>query len=137
MKTLIVTVLTVFVISCTEENEIRYSVDPALSTYVETFYAEAAERGVTIPKNLVATLSANVQGISKADIDMEQNRLIFNEVLISTMPTSLVEAHVYYRLGGLFLKKNISEGVSFMNPDYMFTPYNPVNKEAMFDALFQ
>lgn len=127
-------------IACEEENVTRYSVDPRIDSYVTTFYDEAAERLITVDRNLVAEFK-DIQGISKAETTHDQNYLYFNPMMFDGFKDegleAQIEAHVFYRLGGLLLKKDISEGVSFMNPDYMFTPYNEVNKEAMFDNLFE
>lgn len=141
MKTYILPLaLLIFFASCNEENETIYSVDPALESYVSAFYTEAAERGVTIPRNLIAELKA-IQGISHAQTDYEQNKLYFNDTMFANFKAAgvepLIEAHVFYRLGGLLLHREISEDLSFMNPAFMFEPYNSENKEAMLDRLFQ
>ena len=40
MKTLIATLVSfLFLVSCTEDNEAVYSVDPSLAPYVDTFYS--------------------------------------------------------------------------------------------------
>lgn len=136
---LLLTACILFLASCQEDNETIYSVDHNLKPYVSTFYDEAAERGVTIPQNLIAELKGG-QAISGVDTRHEQNYLYFDPATFATYYNEnrepQIEAHVYYRLGQLFLKKDISEGESFMNPDFMFEPYNPASKEAMFDALF-
>ena len=121
--------------ACQEDNEVIYSVDPALATYVDTFYAEASERGVAIEKNLVAEIDANIQSISTSTKNMDQN-IIKVSPIFQGLDTRQREAHIYYRMAQVFLHIDIDEGESFANPDYMFQPYNPINKEAMFDNLF-
>lgn len=128
-------------LSCSEENPqpVR-QIAPALAPYVSMFYAEAAERGVTISQNLTAEFKY-IQAISQIDEVKGRNYLYFNPVIFNGYKTggyeALIEAHVFYRLGGLLLHNDISEEISFMNPNFMFEPYNPQNKEAMFDRLFK
>lgn len=115
------------VMSCEEENSTRYSIDPQLAQYVDVFYGEASERGVTIPRNLVAELSAHgVQGISKSEVSHDQYYLYFNETMFTNFKAagleSQIEANVFVRLTEVFMKRNI--------------PYQP-SKEAYFDAVFE
>lgn len=128
-------ILIISLSACQEDNETIYAVDPQIGPFVETFYAEASERGITVPKNLVAEFK-DIQGISETQVNQGQNHLYIKELLFNTIDDRQVEAHIYYRLGAMLLRKENSDGISFMNPAYMFEPYNPVNKEAMFDNLF-
>lgn len=89
--------------ACQEENEIVYSVDPALAPYVETFYAEVAERGEVIPKNLIAEFSQNIQGITKGDRMHGQNYLYVNEVMFGNLGEIQREAFIAHQLAGTFL----------------------------------
>lgn len=135
MKTFIVTVVTfVLIISCDEANETIYRVDPQLSSYVSIFYEQAAARGVIVDKNLIAEVK-HIQGISQADNIMGQNYIRFNPEML-TLDAKQIEAHVYYRMAQVFFHINISDGVSFANPAFMFKPYDSQNKDAMFDNMF-
>lgn len=121
--------------ACSEDVEMVYSVDPNLQPYVDTFYSEASERGVVIEKNLVAEIDVNIQSISTGDRSMDQNIVRVSPIFLG-LDTRQQEAHIYYRMAQVFLRVDIDKGESFANPDFMFKPYNPVNKEAMFDNLF-
>src|SRR5690349_6756173 len=96
------------ILACKEENEIRYSVTPELAPYVETFYAETAERGVTIPKNLVAELKS-AQGITSGQTIEGQNYLYFNPVIFAEHKRlgmeNQIEAYVVARMAAIFLHK--------------------------------
>lgn len=120
--------------ACQEENSTIYSVDPALSPYVDTFYAEAAERGVIPPRNLIAEFKGIQAGV-EVDMRGDQNYLFVHPTTFERMGAGALEVQIYSRLGGLFLKRSTSEDYSFMNPD-IYAAYNPADKEALFDELF-
>ena len=113
--------------ACQDENEVRYSVDPQLQPYVDTFYNEAAERGVVIPKNLVAELNEVVQGISTAEIDNGQYYLHFNATMFDGFKAagveSQIEANIYGKLAEVFRKKSFMTKVA-------------TDKESYFDEVF-
>jgi hypothetical protein len=90
--------------ACQEENEILYSVDLALAPYVDTFYSEAAERGTTIPKNLIAEFKA-VQAITKGDKRNGQNYLYVDPAIFRGFNETQREAQIVYRLANIFLHK--------------------------------
>lgn len=144
MKNFIVTIAIVIILAgCQEENETVYSIDSALDPYVSTFYAEAAERGVVIPKNLIGEIKLG-QSMVETYTQHNQNYLYFQptsfDYYIKRNEERFIEAHVYNRLGGLFLKRSpilAEDSLSFMNPKIRFGGYDPVNKEILFDELFK
>lgn len=111
--------------ACQEENEVIYSVDPALAQYVETFYSEAAERGVTIPKNLVAEFG-EVQAIAKGETTHGQNYLSVSKAMFDGFNDSQREAQIVYQLAGIFF--HVSEpGLIGLS--------SPYNRETAFDSF--
>lgn len=140
MKNYLFCLLVLVATACNEDNEIVYSVDPELQPYVNTFYTEAAERNVVIPKNLIAEIKA-VQSAAQVDTQYGQNYLYFDPInldyYVQNAGERFIEAHIYNRLGGLFLKRSPSTEYSFMNPEVRYGGYNPDDKEALFDELFQ
>lgn len=91
--------------SCSEENDVVYSVDPALALYVDAFYQDAAAEGINLPKNLVAELKST-QAVTNFYKQHDQNYLQYNSQLITTASDEDKMKNVYHALGGLMLKKN-------------------------------
>lgn len=104
-------VFNLFLILSCSEDDVRYSVDPALETYVNTFISEAQERGVTIPKdNLIAELTDfKSQAVANATTDGDQKYLYVHKGLFdhgtATGYTALVEYNIFNALGEIFVNK--------------------------------
>lgn len=102
-----------FLTSSCSEDDVRYSVSPELETYVNTFIAEAQERGVTIPKNnLIAELTDfKAQSVANATTDGDQRYLYVHKGLFdygtATGNTTLVEYSIFNELGGIFVKNKV------------------------------
>ena len=105
MKTLIATLVSfLFLVSCTEDNEAVYSVDPSLAPYVDTFYSN----NPGVPRNLIAELNDfKPQSISKAETNQGQNYLYFSETLFNSFNAagmqSEIQDHVDRRLAEVFM----------------------------------
>lgn len=77
--------------ACQEENEMTYSVDPALVPYVDAFYAE----NEGLPKNLIAELDDfKTQAISKSETIHGQHYLYFSETLFNSFKDAGMEADI-------------------------------------------
>jgi hypothetical protein len=107
----IVTVVVTLFLSCSENDDPKFSVSPELSPFVESFYAEAQSRNVSIPKNLVAELKST-QAITDYNRTEGQNYLYFStgiyEHRINNGMEPEIEKDVYIALSKLLLKRNIS-----------------------------
>lgn len=92
MKTLIATLVSfLFLVSCTEENEAVYSVDPSLAPYVDTFYSN----NPGVPRNLIAELNDfKTQAISKGETTQGQNYLYFSETLFNSFTASGMQSEI-------------------------------------------
>lgn len=111
--------------ACQEENKTIYSVDPTLSPYVDTFYTEASERGVTIPQNLIAEFKP-VQAIAKGETRQDQNYLYVDKAMFDGFNETQREAQIVYQLAGIF----------FHEPEPGLVGLTiPYNREAAFDSF--
>lgn len=123
MKNLIsILVLSALFLSCSDDDT-SYSVAPELEGYVNTFIAEASERGVTVPQNLIAEISHKAQAIANASIDKNQNYLYVTPAL--PVNSISVELNVYNALGELFVKNRV------------VIDYATYEQEAFFDDLIK
>lgn len=113
------------------EHETTYSVDSSLEPYVTTFYQAGAARGVTVSRNLVAELT-DFKAQASVDIKVydDQNYLYANKTLFNYRTangfTSVIEAEIYTKLAGLFMKRNVTA-----------TAVDDSNREALFDEIFK
>jgi hypothetical protein len=122
MKKCILILLAIVAISCEEDTETSYSVDPALQSYVDTFIAEAGERGATIEaKNLIVKYG-DAQAMVRADILKGQRYILVNPATPAPM-----EYFVFNEMAGLLLKNKIVE------EDY----YQTYDRETFFDQVVQ
>lgn len=129
-------VFNLFLILSCSEDDVRYSVDPALDAYVNTFISEAQERGVTIPKNnLIAELTDfKAQSIANGSIDGDQKFLYVHKGLFeygtSSGKTALIEYSIFDALGGLFVSNSVNLGdLTKIESTY--------SREAYFDELIK
>jgi hypothetical protein len=128
-KLVLLCVLTAFM-ACSE-HETTYSVDSSLEPYVTQFYQAGAARGVTVSRNLVAELT-DFKAQASVDIKVyeDQNYLYANKTLFNYRAangyTSIIEAEIYKKLAGLFMKRNVE-----------MTAVNDSNREAYFDQIFK
>jgi hypothetical protein len=123
MKKIIYTLLLAVSFFACSDDDTSYSIAPELEAYVNTFIAEAGERGVTVPQNLIAEVSHKAQSIANASIEGNQNYLY----VTNTIPTTAisVELNVYNALGELFVKNRV------------VIDYATYEKEAFFDDLIK
>lgn len=121
MKKLTIAIVLLMAFACTDENEIVYSVDPALESYVDTFYQEASERGLTLPKNLIAEVSFKAQAIANGSIDRGQKYVYVSE---SIPMNSGMERYIFNALGEVFVHNKV-------------TVSGVYDREAFFNELFK
>ena len=135
--------LAVFAFSCSDDNDTMFSVTPELSTYVESFYTEAALRGVNPPKtNLVAKIDTNCQSsiqISKDDEQwiMTMDKEIFDSMTAAGNPNNKIESMIFHELGRIILNRELSSGNSIMNGNIKMNGYTNAQRSALIDELFQ
>jgi len=122
--------------SCTDHEPV-YRVDDSLQTYVDLFYAEAQERGVEIPRNLIADHSGHrVQGVTYSETRNGQNYLYVTDNIIDGR---ILEYSINQSLGGLFAYKKVvfdslNQCAGMQYVECVPTTYE---REAFFSVLFQ
>jgi hypothetical protein len=118
---------------CTENEEVTYRADAELSPYVDKFFSEADEHGVSLEKNLVAKLG-DAQAVVNYTIDNDQKILIYDKDAFNQHSNVQRQAYVCFTLGKVFLGRSYeAKPGTFMNA---IPAYNPADEEAMFDELF-
>ena len=110
--------LVLLFISCKRQNEPLQSssIDPALQVYVDRFYAEATERGVTLNDLLNASLTSEIdvcgQGHSPEFNGMfEQPTILINESCWSQLNAAARESLIFHELGHALLNRIHIEGI--------------------------
>lgn len=136
MKTIIFPLVTfTLLMSCEEETpQPVQQIDTALDPYVSTFYDEAIERGVTIPRNLVATFKDEIQGISKSEVRDGQNYMYVNRAIFMSADQAQKEAIVVHRMASLFVMEPEPEVIDRQRPELGLFPH--YEREAFFDSIF-
>lgn len=141
MKYVILGAVLMAAISCSDENETTYSVTPELSTYVDSFFAEASLRGKDLPKqNLIASLNSGCQAITEISKDDEQWVLKFDKEMFEAMagnPNNKVESMIFHELGRIILKRELTTGASIMNGFVKVNGYSNTERSALLDELFK
>ena len=140
MKKYIFSLLIASLVACEDNSDPIFQVESELRPYVDVFYAEAAERGVTIERNLVARLADyEVQGIAKTDKRGGQRHLLVDRAVFNSMKAAgaehEIEALVVYQLAGSFLGRPLQEIVDLENIERGIFP--EYDRESTFDALLQ
>lgn len=141
MKKLMLVFITVLCVSCSDDNEATYSVQPELSTYVDSFFAEAELRGKNLPQNnLIASLNSGCQAITEISKDGEQWVLKFDKEMFEAMagnPNNKVESMIFHELGRIVLKRELTPGASIMNGYVKVNGYSNAERAALLDELFK
>jgi hypothetical protein len=133
-KVIVFLILGFSLVSCSEDDAVTFNTDPALTPYVEKFFTEAEEHGVSLERNLIAKLGY-IQGITQSYKGGDQNFLTYKEEQFNMHSDIQRQAFVCFELGKLFLGRSYEDKPgTFMR---LFTVYDPADEEAMFDELFQ
>jgi hypothetical protein len=121
-------------VNCTEDETVTYTPDAALTPYVEKFFTEAEEHGVSLERNLISKVG-QCQAVTDFKTEGDQKILIYNESAFNRHSDVQRQAHVCFILGKALLGRSYEEKAgSFMNG---IPAYNPADEQAMFDELFQ
>lgn len=142
MKILTLSVLlTVFLAACSDEDPTVYNVQPDISVYVDSFYAEAQTRGKVLTKdNLIVTVVSECQAITVIEKKGDQWYLKFDKEAFGYMaghPNNLIEAMLFHELGKIVLNRELTSGNSIMNGDVKVSGYSSTNRSALLDELFK
>lgn len=140
MKHSILILVAVVAFSCSDD-EPTHSVSPELSTYVDSFYAEASLRGKELPKqNLIASLNSGCQSIIEISKDGDQWVLKFDKEMFEAMsgnPNNKVESMIFHELGRIVLKRELTPGASIMNGFVKVSGYSNAERASLLDELFK
>lgn len=123
MKKYLLIIVLAFVACSCSEHETTFSVQSELDSYVTRFYEEAAERGITLPQNLVAKISHKAQSVANCTTLESQNYLYVNPSINDGI---LREASIYKELTSLFMHRTVD-----------FSSVTTANREIEFNAAFQ
>lgn len=127
------TILLLFVIVTSCEEEKVYKVDPALQPYVDSFYQEASDRGKTLPKdNLIVGLTTAVQAYTSVGNGDGQKYIHFNENAFGYLSEIQIEYHLYEAMAPIFLGKSIRPILNDMELNY-----TEDSREQILDRLFE
>lgn len=141
MKYLIAITLVTVLLSCSDEDPTVYNVQPGISSYVDSFYAEAQARGKVLPKNnLIVTLDSQCQAITAIERNGDQWYLKFDKEAFESMsghPNNLIEAMLFHELGKIVLNRELTSSNSIMNGDVKISGYSSANRSALLDELFK
>jgi hypothetical protein len=108
-------ILSIFAFACSEE-ETTYSVDPALQTYIDTFVAESAERGVTIPKENLIVQFGPSQSVASVAFRGEQRYLYVSQAI--TDPAR--EYSIFNALGEIYVQNKVVVNAATYNRESFF-----------------
>jgi hypothetical protein len=133
-----------FFFSCSEDNNVQFTITPELTSYVDAFYSEASLRNVNPPKNNLIAQIGQCQAITDLSKDDEQWILTFDKEHFENYSSAKIEAIVFHELGKIILGREIIKTtlandpnpISIMNPYYKFG-YKVEQRAALLDELFQ
>jgi hypothetical protein len=132
MKTTMFLALALIVLaSCNDDQEIVYHVSPDLSPIINEFYQSAESHGVTIPKNLIADFSNDIQASIQGGRIGDQKTLYIRQGWFNWLSQDQREKWIFLNLGKLFLNKPAEDMVEVLDG------YNSENKAAKLDSLFE
>jgi len=139
MKYLIL-ILAVISFSCSDSNETQFATSSELAPYVDSFYSEAALRGVNPPKmNLICEIG-QIQAMTEISKDGDQWVLRFDKEMFEAMsanPNNKVEALIFHELGRIVLGRELNKDFSIMNGNIKMSGYSDAQRGALLDELFQ
>lgn len=135
---LILSIFTLF--SCSEETV--YKVDAELQPYVESFYAEAGERGHTLQKdNLLVVMKASVQAHTNVGNGGGQKYIYFSEASFGYLSEDQIEFEMYAGLAPILLGKSLSGSIKEMpeysDVEYAQAVYTQDSREEILNRLFK
>jgi uncharacterized protein YfaS (alpha-2-macroglobulin family) len=87
--------------NCTED-EVIHQTDAALTPYVEKFFTEAEEHGVSLERNLISKVGY-CQGVTNYTSNGDQKILIYNESSFLQQSDVQRQAYVCFTLGKALL----------------------------------
>lgn len=132
--------------ACSEDEVIEpvyvRDIHPDLSGYVETFYSEAAARGIELEPNVILDLAPlgepSPNNYNYADFTKDgQIEIVFNSDIFYDMDDQRKEALVFFYLGRQFGRLMIiTDTKSFMNPRSFAHGYDTADREEMINELF-
>lgn len=141
MKYLIALTLITVLLSCSDKEQTIYNVQPDISSYVDSFYAEAQLRGKILPKdNLIVTVVSECQAITAIERNGDQWYLKFDKESFESMSghaNNLIEATLFHELGKIVLNRELTSGNSIMNGDVKISGYSSANRSLLLDELFK
>jgi hypothetical protein len=117
----------VILFACSEDREIQYTVNPALTAYVDEFYSAAQARNVTIPKNLIAEIQPGAQSLINVSKDGDQRTLYVTTGFLDISETGK-EYFMILNLSKLFVDKSPEEVIEILQTS--------TDKNQVFDRLF-
>lgn len=140
MKNLIYLVIPIL-IACSDDEPV-YTVTPELSDYVNSFYTEAQNRGMELPKeNLIIELKSDCQAITQINTTDQQVLSFDKEAFVAMTaqgnPNNIIESYLFHELGRVVLKRSLTTGASIMNPNIKVNGFSDADKESLYDELFQ
>lgn len=130
MKNPVLLLAFVCLFACNDEQEIQFTVAPALDSYVTQFYDAAAARDVMIPRNLIADFRTHILASAEVGRDGAQNTFYIQQNYFDFGTDEQREAKVFLYLSKLFVNKPSAEVVEILKG------YKSENKQAVFDQLF-
>lgn len=112
-------ILLVTLSSCSIFEEHHYRVEPALATYVNSFYKEAYARGVEIPRYPSVIFSNDVHPgaffVKSNEVKLNQEHIFYHLLKKTKADTAMVMLEVYHELGHSIGKAHRGPFMSIMN----------------------